>query len=220
MTYSRKTLVALLLLLVPLVVEAQQLETRRDVNLRKDPSTASVVVTTVNSGAVVELLLTRRGYDRVRTPDGTKGWIYGRFLQPVTAVVPAPAPAPSPTPPAPDNVVSSTDLGISGTNATVGCGDHLWRHVYNPQRLTIHQQCVHVTGTIVDATNGKRADGVRHEADGDTHGWLKLDPPFVSMLNAGNRSNEQGDLVFEVVCHFAVTQVVVDERIPVRPWLT
>src|SRR5450432_775568 len=99
MTYSRKSLVALLLLLVPLVVEAQQLETRRDVNLRKGTSTKNAVVTTVDSGAVVEQLLTRSGYDRVQTPDGTKGWIYGRLLQPVTAVVPAPAPAPSPTPP-------------------------------------------------------------------------------------------------------------------------
>lgn len=55
------------------------------------------------------------------------------------------------------------------------CDDSLWDHVYNPQRLTVQQKCVAVTGTIVDATNGKKADGVRHEADGDTHGWLNLD---------------------------------------------
>jgi len=35
----------------------------------------------------------------------------------------------------------------------------------------------HWPGTIVDATNGGKPDGVRHEADGDTHGWLKVDPP-------------------------------------------
>jgi hypothetical protein len=47
---------------------------------------------------------------------------------------------------------------------------------------------------------------VRHEPDGDTHGWLKLDPQYESLLNAGNRSDEGGNLVFEIVCYFRVTQ--------------
>jgi hypothetical protein len=34
---------------------------------------------------------------------------------------------------------------------------------------------VTVTGMFVDATHGKRRDGVRHEGDGDAHAWLKLD---------------------------------------------
>jgi hypothetical protein len=51
------------------------------------------------------------------------------------------------------------------------------------------QPCIAVTGTIVDATNDKKADGVRHEADGDTHGWLKLDPGFEDLLNPGNDSS-------------------------------
>ena len=68
------------------------------------------------------------------------------------------------------------------------------------------QKCITVTGTIVDATNGKKADGVRHEADGDTHGWLKVDPEFANLLNAGNKSAEGGNLVFEIVCEFPVTQ--------------
>jgi hypothetical protein len=63
-----------------------------------------------------------------------------------------------------------------------------------------------VTGTIVDATNGKERDGVRHEDDGDTHGWLKVDPQFESLLNAGNINDEGGNLVFEIVCEFPVTQ--------------
>src|SRR5215472_7499701 len=71
-----------------------------------------------------------------------------------------------------------------------GCDVTLWRHVYNPTRLTKKQACVTVTGTIVDATKGRRADGVRHEKDGDTHGWLKLDPEFTHLLNAGNKSKE------------------------------
>jgi len=63
-----------------------------------------------------------------------------------------------------------------------------------------------VTGTVVDATGGKRSDGVRKEKDGDTHGWLKLDAEFQNLLNAGNMSDEGGNLVFEIVCRFPVTQ--------------
>jgi hypothetical protein len=80
------------------------------------------------------------------------------------------------------------------------CDPSLLRHVYHPQRLIVKTNCVEVTGTIVDATNGKRADGIRHEPDGDTHGWLKLDPQFKNMLNAGNIRKEGGNMVFEVVC--------------------
>jgi hypothetical protein len=70
----------------------------------------------------------------------------------------------------------------------------------------VKQQCIAVTGTFVDATAGKRPDGVRHEKDGDTHGWLKLDPEFQNLVNAGNVSDEGGNLVFEIVCKFPVTQ--------------
>ncbi len=59
---------------------------------------------------------------------------------------------------------------------------------------------------MVDATNGKEPDGVRHEKDGDTHGWLQVDSEFQSLLNAGNMSAEGGNLVFEIVCRFPVTQ--------------
>jgi hypothetical protein len=79
-------------------------------------------------------------------------------------------------------------------------------HVYKPERLTIHACQAVVTGVIVDATRGKRKSGVRREADGDCHGWLKLDAGQDNYLNAGNLSNEGGNLVFEVVCMFPVTQ--------------
>jgi hypothetical protein len=58
----------------------------------------------------------------------------------------------------------------------------------------------------VDATGGKQPDGVRHEKDGDTHGWLKPDTEFQNLVNAGNVSDEGGNLVFEIVCRFPVTQ--------------
>jgi len=63
-----------------------------------------------------------------------------------------------------------------------------------------------VTGTVVDATNGKQADGVRHESDGDTHGWLKVDAGEEGLLDAGNMSDEGGNLVFEVICKYSVKQ--------------
>lgn len=45
----------------------------------------------------------------------------------------------------------------------VGCGDGLWTHVYHPTRLIVNQDCLEVTGAIVDATAGHASDGVRHE---------------------------------------------------------
>jgi hypothetical protein len=90
-----------------------------------------------------------------------------------------------------------------------GCGDGLWQHVYHPSRLIVLQDCVTVTGEIVDATKDQaqhQPDGVRHEGDGDTHGWLKVDPPFAKLIDAGNTSDEGGNLVFEIVCRYKVTQ--------------
>jgi len=58
----------------------------------------------------------------------------------------------------------------------------------------------------VDATAGGEHDGVRHENDGDTHGWLKVDPEFQNLLNSGNTNHEGGNLVFEIVCRFHVSQ--------------
>jgi hypothetical protein len=105
-------------------------------------------------------------------------------------------------------------LALSQTNprapvSTGDCDASLWKHVYNPQRLVVKQPCISVTGTIVDATASRKhpsEDGVRHEGDGDTHGWLKVDPLFRNLLNAGNKSDEGGNLVFEVICKFRVTQ--------------
>ena len=95
----------------------------------------------------------------------------------------------------------------SGQSPT--CDETLWNHVYNPSRLVVQEKCVIVTGTIVDATANQSThhkDGVRHEADGDTHGWLKLDPGQEKFLNSGNKTNEGGNLVFEIVCMFPVSQ--------------
>jgi hypothetical protein len=115
-------------------------------------------------------------------------------------------PAPSAT--AVSDAVANAE-GIPGSSASVGCGDELWSHVYKPERLRVKQDCLTVTGVIVDATatlSHPRRDGVRKEPDGDTHGWLKVDPEFANLLDAGNDSDEGGNLVFEIVCHWKPTQ--------------
>jgi len=98
-------------------------------------------------------------------------------------------------------------LPVPGSVSMAGCGDGLWQHVYHPSRLLVGQDCIAVTGTIIDASSGHNSDGVRHEADGDTHGWIKVDPQFQGLINAGNTADENGNLVFEIVCHYKVTQV-------------
>jgi len=128
-----------------------------------------------------------RGYYHVKTEHDVIGWVLA------SGVSVSPAPAKTPTPPV-------------QPAATGQCDDTLWAHVYHSTRLIVHQQCITVSGTIVDATKGKEPDGVRHEADGDTHGWLKVDPQFQNLLNAGNLQAEGGNLVFEIICRFPVTQ--------------
>jgi hypothetical protein len=158
------------------------------VYLRADPSTANPPIGTLRKGAKVTLVeaVPKDGFYHVKTTRGKEGWVGATYIaagiQEPTAELAAPF------------------------SSSTGCDATLWDHVYNPERLIVKQKCISVTGTIVDATNGRRSDGVRKEADGDTHGWLKVDPQFKNLLNAGNISDEGGNLVFEIVCKFKVTQ--------------
>ena len=54
-----------------------------------------------------------------------------------------------------------------------------------------------MTGTVA---------AIRHEADGDLHILIALDPPFRDLLRPSNQGEELGDLVVEPVCVFKVTQ--------------
>lgn len=193
----RRTLAAAgvaLLGLLPLLVLAQEAATTRSANLRRDPSLASPVITVLHPGARLTLVdaTPDSGYYHVRTEDDQVGWVSARLL-----AISAPPSGP-PAPPA--------GTTAAGGAPAAACDSTLWSHVYHPTRLLVKTECVTVTGTIVDATSGRQSDGVRHEADGDTHGWLKVDPPFQSMLNAGNMSAEGGNLVFEIICRYPVTQ--------------
>ena len=174
--------------LLAAVALAQEATANRNANLRRDPTTASPAITVLKKGARLTLVDATEdsGFYHVRTENDEVGWVYAQLLT-ISA-------APS--------VVSPAAASAAGA----GCDAALWNHVYHPTRLIVKNGCVTVTGTIVDATSGRSPDGVRHEADGDTHGWLKVDPQFESMLNAGNQSAEGGNLVFEIVCRFPVTQ--------------
>ena len=185
-----------LLSLLPIAVLAQEAATNRNANLRRDPSTRSPVIAVLPKGARLTLVDASAdgGFYHVRTEDDRVGWIAVRLL----TVSPSPPPVPTQPPP-------GTTTGGEAP-AAGGCDSTLWNHVYHPARLIVKTACVAVTGTLIDATSGKEPDGVRHEADGDTHGWLRLDPPFANMLNAGNQSAEGGNLVFEIICRYPVTQ--------------
>jgi uncharacterized protein YraI len=175
---------------------AQRATVNRTMNLRRDPSTSSPILARLATGSRLTLVdaTTDGGFYHVRTEDDQVGWIWSKFV--TVSSKPAPASV-TPTP---------GSLPPSSATPNSECDDSLWTHVYHPSRLIVKQQCIAVTGTMVDATNGSEPDGVRHEADGDTHGWLKPDSQFQNLLNAGNISDEGGNLVFEVVCKFPVTQ--------------
>jgi Bacterial SH3 domain len=165
---------------------AQQAVVRKNATLRPEPGTNQPAEATLQIGDKLTLLdpTPEHGYYQVKTQDGKEGWVFSKSIK----IVASP---------------SSTDPAIDPESTAQGtCDQSLWSHVYNPTRLIVKQQCITVTGTLVDATNGKNKDGVRHEADADTHGWLKVDPQFEDLLNPGNISNEGGNLVFEIVCKF------------------
>jgi hypothetical protein len=171
-------------------LSAQQANVTRNVNLRRDPSTSSPILAHLETGNRLTLIDATEdsGFYHVRTEDDQVGWVWSKFVK-LTSTTPPASP-------------------VAGTE----CDDTLWAHVYHPGRLLVKQQCIAVTGTILDATKGKKHDGVRHEGDGDTHGWLKLDTGFEDLLNAGNKSDEDGNLVFEIVCRFPISKKAPDAK--------
>jgi len=195
---------------------AQSATVIRNVNLRPEQSTVEPAIRLLTPAEPPLTLLEpflQDGYYHVRTSAGEEGYVWAPNVRVSTAATPPAAPPPPGAP------ASTTTIqlgpGVPGSPSMVGCGDDLWQHVYHPTRLIVNQDCLTVTGTIVDATapqSTHQPDGVRHEPDGDTHGWLKVDPPFTTLINAGNASNEGANLVFELVCHYSVTQA---DAIPV-----
>lgn len=195
-TSKRASIGLVFLLFCPMTALAQTATTNRTVILRRDPATTSPALAHLDKGARLTLIdeAADSGFYHVRTEDEQVGWVWSNFVRVSQPPTPPPTPPIPPTPPTPPPTPETQ------------CDPSLWDHVYHPLRLIVKQQCISVTGTMVDATAGKKSDGVRHEGDGDTHGWLKVDPEFQSLLNAGNISDEDGHLVFEIVCRFHVSQ--------------
>jgi hypothetical protein len=193
-TAQRIVIGALLLIAWQSSTLAQLATVNRNVPLHRDASVSSPAIEHLPKGTRLMLVdaAPQGGFYHVRTEDEQVGWVWSKFID-VSQVPPV------------VGAVMHTHPNIPLTVDTQ-CDPNLWNHVYHPQRLIVIEQCIAVTGTIGDATAGKRADGVRREGDGDTHGWLKVDPGFENLLNAGNMSDEGGNLVFEIVCKFPVTQ--------------
>ena len=167
---------------------AQLATLTRNAPLHRDASSSSPTLEHLSAGTRLVLVndAAAGGYFHVRTEDELVGWVWSKYVTVTTFVPQMPKEGPAPQ--------------------ATSCNADLWKHVYHPHRLIVKQDCISVTGKIVDATKGKKPDGVRHEGDGDTHGWLKLDPEFENLLNSGNLSDEEGNLVFEIVCKFPVKQ--------------
>jgi hypothetical protein len=70
------------------------------------------------------------------------------------------------------------------------------RYVYRPARLQVIAPCTRVFGTV---------EASSLESDGDVHINVRLDPPYLGLLNDGNRF-EDGDLVVEPVCQIPPPQ--------------
>ena len=196
MLWRTSLFIVLFIAFCPSGLLAQEAATNHNVILRRDPTTSSPALAHLSKGARLTLVdtLPDSGFYHVKTEDDRVGWIFTRYVSISTAQTPANLP----TPTTPVTAPPSTE-----------CDSSLSAHVYHPSRLIVKQDCIAITGTIVDATanqSTKEPDGTRHEPDGDTHGWLKVDPGLESLLNSGNINDEGGNLVFEIICRFPVTQ--------------
>jgi hypothetical protein len=108
---------------------------------------------------------------------------------PESAVPTAAAPVASPTSPAERSAAPGLAAVCRPTDQD--------QFVYNPDRLTVVAACIRVSGTVAV---------IRHEADGDLHILLDVDPAFRELLRPSNEGEELGDLVIEPVCVRKVTQ--------------
>jgi hypothetical protein len=177
----------------PLCLRAQEATTNHKVILRRGPTTSSPALEHLIKGTRLTLIdaTPDGGFYHVRTEDDRVGWVFAKYVSISTV----------------ETLRTSTPPSAT---ASTQCDPNISAHVYHPNRLIVKQECIEVTGTIVDATatqSKHQTDGTRHEKDGDTHGWLKVDSGFENLLNSGNVIDENGNLVFEIICKFPVMQM-------------
>ena len=75
------------------------------------------------------------------------------------------------------------------------CDANLWKHVYEPERLKVIEQCTAVEGRVAS---------VHRAADGDLH--IGLDPEQKSVLNLINVMHAHRRLIVEAVCDHVTTK--------------
>ena len=83
-----------------------------------------------------------------------------------------------------------------------GCDAGIWKHVYNPGRLKVINNCITVTGVITES---------HAEEDGDQHLLLKPDKGQENLLNKKNIKSKKGNLVIEAVCINNITETKVGD---------
>ena len=118
----------------------------------------------------------------------------------------------SPTAGTPGPEVVTTPAPVPSAAGSSDCPVDVQAHTYHPQRLLTLAPCVTVSGTV---------EVIRHEADGDAHILLRVDPgqpvpassgcdgtanPCSSWINSMNTSAQHGDLIVEPECEYRVTQ--------------
>lgn len=72
------------------------------------------------------------------------------------------------------------------------------KYVYSPDRLTVLQPCVRISGTVVD---------IQRAEDGDFHIDVKVDQESAAVLTPGNATEGAGYLIVEPVCVHAASPV-------------
>jgi hypothetical protein len=75
--------------------------------------------------------------------------------------------------------------------SSADCDSSLWKHVWKPDRLEVHDWCKTVTGIIEE---------INAEDDGDTHMLLRLDKGQEKLVNKRNKKKKDGCLVIEAIC--------------------
>src|SRR5713226_9527804 len=178
-SFTRAAMWVLFLLAWPSALFAQLGTAKGSAIVQRDTSTTSPILERLDEGDRVVLvdLSPDSGFYHVRTEDDKVGWV---LVNDITV-----SKAPEQTPPeevAPmENAAPSAIAAKAPPKPAGACDATLWKHVYHANRLIVKKQCIEVTGIMVDATaplKSKQPDGVRHEPDGDTHGWLQVDPQF------------------------------------------
>lgn len=79
----------------------------------------------------------------------------------------------------------------AANNKHQGCDPEIWNYVWKPHRLHLIENCVEVSGIVIDK---------KKEDDGDVHIRLRPDKAFTSLLNENNRKKQDGCLVVEIIC--------------------